>query len=116
MNILKMANKINAEIFNNQIDLDCVQFEIQRKMIDGEGIAGITYGFITNETRKRISVVYIFSKYCTNKKFFRVVLMHELVHAYQNQLKQKMNHNGAFMRFYCRKARSLGYEIQMGKV
>lgn len=116
MNIYNMAKKVNSEVFNNQIDLDSITFEIHHKMIDGAGIAGITYGFITSITHKRISVIYIFTKYCKGKKFAKRVLIHEMVHAYQNQLKQKMNHNGAFMRYYCKKARALGYEIQMGRV
>lgn len=112
MNLYKMAHKINKVIFDNQIDLNAVTLEWQHKLIDGENIAGITYGFIT-QSKKRISVVYLFGKYCKGKKFIKRVLMHELVHVYQNQLKQKMNHNGAFMKHFCRKARALGYEIDM---
>lgn len=115
MNLYKMAYKINKNLFNNQIDLDSITFESHYKMVDGKNIAGITYGFITGKG-KRISVIYIFTKYCKGKKFIKKVLMHELVHAYQNQLKQKMNHNGAFMKYYCKKARALGYEIQLGRV
>lgn len=114
MNLYKLAYKINKSLFNNQVDLDSITFDIQKRLIGGDNIAGITYGFITGKG-KRISVIYIFTKYCKSKKFIKKVLMHELVHAYQNQLKQKMNHNGAFMKYYCKKARDLGYEIEMGR-
>jgi len=38
-----------------------------------------------------------------------------LVHAFQIQMKQKVNHNSAFMRYYEKKAREIGIEIDMRK-
>ena len=114
MKLNKLARKINKQLFDNLLDLDSITIKQERAFIGCEGIAGITYAFQT-EQRKRISVIYIFSKYCKGKKIIKRVMMHELVHAYQNQLKQKMNHNGAFFHHFERKARALGYEIDMAR-
>lgn len=108
----KYAKKLNRLLFNNEIDLTAVTFQKQRRFIGADNIAGITYAFET-EQRGRISVVYIFSKYCKKKRFLKRVLAHELVHVYQNQLRLPINHNGALMRYYCKKARLLGFEIDM---
>ena len=115
MNLNKLARRINTEIFDNQIDLTSLVIKSKYKLVRGNGIAGITYAFI-HESGRRLAVVYIFTKYCKNKKFIKKVLIHEMVHVYQNQLKQKMNHNGAFMKYFCKKARKFGYEIEMGRV
>jgi hypothetical protein len=112
MNLRKQAEKINFLLFNNAIDLSMVQFEKQKEIIEADNIAGITYAFKTKDN-KRLSVVYIFTKYCKGKSFTYRVLMHELVHVFQNQLKMPINHNGALMRYYCKKARKLGFEIDM---
>lgn len=112
-NMWAMAHSINRQLFNGAIDFSYVSIEKQHKMIDGDNIAGITYGFITKHTKQIICNVYIFGKYCKGKKMIRRVLAHELVHVYQFQLGVKANHNGALMRHYCKKARSLGYEIDM---
>jgi len=115
MKLNKMARKINAVLFDNLLDLDSIRIISQREIMGcGDGIAGMTYAFKT-ESRARISVIYILTKYCKGKEMTYRVLMHELVHAYQNQLKQKMNHNGAFFHHFERKARMLGYEIDMAR-
>lgn len=114
MKLHKLAKKINAKLFDGLLDLASITFKVERKFIGCEGIAGITYAFETCK-RERISVIYILTKYCKGKRMTRRVLMHEMVHAYQNQLKQKMNHNGAFFHHFERKARSLGYEIDMAR-
>ena len=115
MKLNKMSRLINAELFDNLLDLSAIKIISQREIMGcGDGIAGMTYAYITNK-RERISVVYILSKYCTEYRFTYRVLMHELVHCYQNQLKQKLNHNSAFFHHFERKARALGYEIDMGK-
>lgn len=111
--IAREAVKLNRLLFNGAIDLDAVTFKTARRFIGAKGIAGITYAFETDGERRRISTVYLFSKYCKGKLMRRRVLLHELVHVYQNQLRLPINHNGALMRYYCRKARSLGYEIDM---
>lgn len=115
MNYRKQAEKLNRIIFDNMIDLSLVQFAEYREFVGAEGIAGITYAFKT-EKGIRISVVTMLTKYCKEKHFTKCVLAHELVHVLQNQLKLPLNHNGALMKHYCRKARALGYEIQMGRL
>ena len=115
MKLNKLARKINKELFDNLVNLKDVKIISQREIIGvGYGIAGMTYAFKTDKG-ERISVIYILSKYCKGKAFTKLVLMHELVHAYQNQLKQKLNHNGAFFHHFERKARTLGYEIDMAR-
>lgn len=115
MKLNKMSRLINAELFDNLLDLSAIKIISQREIMGcGGGIAGMTYAFKTDK-RERISVVYILSKYCKGYRFTYRVLIHELVHCYQNQLKQKLNHNGAFFHHFERKARALGYEIDMGR-
>jgi hypothetical protein len=114
MNYRKQAAKLNALVFNNAIDMDKVQFSEYREFIGASGIAGITYAFKTDK-KERISMVCLFSKYCKERDFTIRVLLHELVHVYQNQLKMPINHNGALMRYYIRKAKALGYNIDMRK-
>ncbi len=112
MNYRKQADKLNQLLFNNAIDMSMVQFCDYREFVGADGIAGITYAFKT-EKKERISVVTLFTKYCKNKAFTKRVLAHELIHVLQNQLRLPINHNGALMRYYCRKARALGFELDM---
>lgn len=112
MKLNKMARKINRELFNNKLDLGKITFNKQKNLVDDSWIAGITYAFKT-DSGERISVVYILTKHCKKKKFTLNVLAHELVHCYQNQLRIPLNHNGAFMRYYCRKAKTIGYQIDI---
>lgn len=115
MKLNKLARKINRELFDGLLNLDHIRIISQREIMGcGDGIAGMTYAFKT-EKYLRISVIYILTKHCKGKRMTYRVLMHEMVHAYQNQLKQKMNHNGAFFHHFERKARALGYEIDMAR-
>lgn len=112
LNLEKWAARINKTLFNNQIDLSKVKFDYMKEIIEADNIAGITYAF-KNSKNERFSMVYIFTKYTKGKKMIKRVLMHEMVHVLQNQLKLPINHNGALMRHYCKKARNLGFEIEM---
>lgn len=106
-NLLEMAKSLNWFIFNNLIDLNQVNIEYRDNLPDS--IWGLTVGFENIKTLERFSHIYIrpFGDIMT-------VLAHELVHALQIQMKQKVNHNGAFMRYYEKKAREIGIEIDMG--
>lgn len=115
MKLNKFARKINKELFSNLLNLSAITIIYQHEILGcGEGIAGMTYAF-KKDNGKRISIIYILTKYCKGRERTKLVLMHELVHAYQNQLKQKLNHNGAFFHHFERKARALGYEIDMAR-
>lgn len=106
-NLLKTAKSLNWAIFNNLINLDQVNIEYRDNLPDS--IWGLTVGFENIETLERISFVYI-----KPAEYIIDVLAHELVHVFQIQMKQKLNHNGAFMRHYEKKAREIGIEIDMG--
>ena len=76
MNLYKLADKINNNLFNNQIDLCSITFLNEKRLIGVDNNDGITYGFITGKG-KRISVIYTSTKYCKSKKITKRVLMHE---------------------------------------
>lgn len=106
--LLEMAKSLNWFIFNNSINLEQVNIEYRDNLPNS--IWGLTLGFEDNRTLERFSSIFI-------KPFgdIMVVLTHELVHAFQIQMKQKVNHNSAFMRYYEKKAREIGIEIDMRK-
>ncbi len=102
----EMAKSLNWFIFDNSINLDQVTIEYRDNLPDS--IWGLTLGFENVKTLERTSIIFI-------RPFgdIMAVLTHELVHAFQIQMKQKVNHNGAFMRYYEKKAREIGIEIDM---
>ena len=105
--LLETAKSLNWAIFNNLINLDQVNIEYKNDL--PESIWGLTIGFEKIETLERFSLVYI-----KPAEYVIDVLAHELVHVFQIQKKQKLNHNGAFMRYYEKRAKEIGIEIDMG--